>query len=146
MERTEEDIEQFFDLLKNISITGLRITRAYKADPEANKEAAAAWMHMLNMHTAEIEMELPNLSFKERETQETNAKFHREAFEGLMVKEKLRIVEEGGIECANPLCHIRFIGDRRRKYHDKKCQQRAATNRYNAKKRMILGAAMGEEP
>ena len=134
-ERTEEQIEQFFDLQKEIAITGLRIQKAFKADPEGNQDIVDAWGHLLNMHIAECELKLEG----ERDTinralLETKRDAHKAALEILKEKHAQTMLEENGIECANPLCNERFIPDKRRKYHSNKCQKRAAANRYARKK------------
>ena len=135
-ERTEEQIEQFFDLQKEIAITGLRIQKAFKADPEGNQDIVDAWGHLLNMHIAECELKLEG----ERDTinralLETKRDAHKVGIETLRKKHEQTLLEENGIECANPLCNERFIPDKRRKYHSNKCQKRAATNRYAQKKK-----------
>ena len=142
---TEKEIEQFHDLLKSISITGFRIQKAYKADPEGNQDIVDAWGHLLNMHIAECELELEGEHDTiNRPLLETKRDEHKAALEALKEKHAQTALGENGIECANPLCNERFIADKRRKYHSKKCQKRASANRYNAKKRMILGAAQEE--
>ena len=152
-ERTEEQIEQFFDLQKEIAFTGLRIQKAFKADPEGNQDIVDAWGHLLNMHIAECELKLEGERFKDgtlpntinRALLETKRDAHKAALETLKKKHAQTLLEDNGIECANPLCDERFIPDKRRKYHSKKCQKRAATNRYNAKKRVMLdsGGSLG---
>ena len=135
-ERTEEEIKQFFDMLKEISITGLRIGKAYKADPEGNQDIADAWGHLLNMHIAECELKLGG----ERDTinralLETKRDAHKTGLETLREKHEQRMLKEKGVECANPLCAERFITGKRKKYHSKKCQRRAAANRYAQRRR-----------
>ena len=142
-ERTEEQIEQFFDLQKEIAITGLRIQKAFKADPEGNQDIVDAWGHLLNMHIAECELKLEGERFKDgtlpntinRALLEAKRDEHKAALKTLQEKHEQTLLEENGIECANPLCNERFIPGRRRKYHSKKCQKRAAANRYAQKKK-----------
>tara|TARA_R100000656_G_scaffold121219_1_gene96059 strand:- start:5001 stop:5492 length:492 start_codon:yes stop_codon:yes gene_type:complete len=142
-ERTEEDIAQFHHLLLNISITGFRIGKAYEADPEGNQDLLNAWGHLVNMHHAECELALlgTNEQLGEEDASisrpllEAKRDEHKAALKILQEKHEQTLLEENGIECANPLCNERFVPDRRRKYHSKKCQKRAATNRYAQKKK-----------
>ena len=140
MTETAEDIENFYDFLKEIALFGLEVRNAYKADPKEAGDIMSAWDHMLKMNIAELNTKLGSGDFVE------DAKFHREQFQAIMEYCGSRFMAE----CANPRCDKKFIPRNKKvKYHSDKCRKRARANRYRQKKREqeskpVLGAAVQE--